>query len=152
MILVTGATGTFGSEVARLLRDKGADFSVLVRDRDRALEKLAGAGVGPDQIRIGDFDDPESVRRALAGIERVFVTCVEDARMLERQRAFLEAARGSELRHIVRIGAIGADPASERVLDRWHGELEREVEQLGIGFCHVRSQFCSTNLMWAGTL
>lgn len=67
-VLVTGATGFVGANVARLLVERGADVRVLARPTsDRG--NLIGL---PVEIAEGDLRDAESIRRAVAGCGRVF--------------------------------------------------------------------------------
>jgi uncharacterized protein YbjT (DUF2867 family) len=56
MIMVTGATGTVGSEVVRQLLDVGQQVRALVRDRASAAGKL-GDGV---EIAVGDAGRPDT--------------------------------------------------------------------------------------------
>ncbi|BDG08968.1 hopanoid-associated sugar epimerase [Anaeromyxobacter paludicola] len=67
-VLVTGATGFIGANVARLLLERGDDVRVLARptsDR-RNLKGL------PVEVVTGDLRDAGSVRRAVQGCRRVF--------------------------------------------------------------------------------
>ena len=66
--LVTGATGFIGSHVARALVRRGDDVRVTVRATSRldALEGLDAERV------VADVTDRRSVRRAVAGCDRVF--------------------------------------------------------------------------------
>jgi uncharacterized protein YbjT (DUF2867 family) len=66
MILVTGATGTIGSEVLRQLL--AADHPVRALTRNPA--NLAGTAA---QVVQGDFDDPDSLARAVDGVAAVFL-------------------------------------------------------------------------------
>jgi dihydroflavonol-4-reductase len=67
-ILVTGATGFVGANVARLLLERGADVRVLVRAcSDR--RNVDGLDV---EVVEGDLRDAEAVRRAVRGCRRVF--------------------------------------------------------------------------------
>ena len=67
-VLVTGATGFIGANVARLLLERGEDVRVLVRPTsDRG--NVAGL---PVEIAVGDLRDPAAVRRAVNGCRRVF--------------------------------------------------------------------------------
>ena len=68
MILLTGATGRVGSAAARALLNAGVPFRVLVRDET----KLPLTDPLIDVI-TGDIGDPQSVRRALEGVERALL-------------------------------------------------------------------------------
>ncbi len=67
-VLVTGATGFVGANVARLLVERGEEVRVLVRPTS-ARAGLAGL---PVEIAVGDLRDAEAVRRAVRGCRRVF--------------------------------------------------------------------------------
>ncbi len=66
--LLTGGAGFIGSHVASLLRDRGDDLRLTVRDTTRTdnLEGLDYEGVKCDLL------DRRTVRRALRGVDRVF--------------------------------------------------------------------------------
>jgi dihydroflavonol-4-reductase len=66
--LVTGATGLVGSHVTRLLVQRGDSVRALVRERS-PLDELGGLDV---ELAHGDVLDRRSVRRAMAGVQRVF--------------------------------------------------------------------------------
>ncbi len=66
--LVTGATGLVGSHVVRALLARGDEVRVTVRDRSR-LDNLEGLDV---ETATADILDRRQVRRAMAGVERVF--------------------------------------------------------------------------------
>ncbi|WP_328354847.1 NmrA family NAD(P)-binding protein [Mycobacterium sp. NBC_00419] len=69
-ILVTGATGAQGGAVVDALLDAGADVRALVRNPQSATAaQLAERGV--DLVR-GDFEDPESLTKAVDGTYGVF--------------------------------------------------------------------------------
>jgi len=66
--LVTGATGYLGTELVRELRSRDREVRALVRSR-AAAARLDGLGA---EIVEGDVLDPESVKRALDGVTRLF--------------------------------------------------------------------------------
>lgn len=67
-ILVTGATGLVGHNIARVLREQGKAVRVLARDPQRA------AGIVPEGCEIvgGDVTVPATLRAACAGIDTVY--------------------------------------------------------------------------------
>jgi uncharacterized protein YbjT (DUF2867 family) len=67
-ILVTGGTGTVGSQVVRELLARGQEVQVLTRDAEKA--KKLPAGVKPV---TGDLSKVETVRRVFKGVDGVFL-------------------------------------------------------------------------------
>ena len=68
-VLVTGGTGRVGSELVGALQKKGASVRVLTRDRDKDA-KTAPVGA---EVAVGDLLNPESVRSALNGVDKMFL-------------------------------------------------------------------------------
>ena len=68
MICVTGATGFLGSELVRILRERGEEVRALGRD-EQALGKLAALGAEPVQVSM---DDSEGLRKAADGCRLVY--------------------------------------------------------------------------------
>ena len=66
--MVTGATGSIGSQLARYLADKsGVKVRAFVRDARKA-EPVQKAGA---ELAIGNFDDRVSIRAATKEIDTV---------------------------------------------------------------------------------
>lgn len=66
-ILVTGASGNVGGEVVRNLHSRGAQVRALVRKPESVSFPAAV------EVVSGDLTDPDSVRAALKGIDRLFL-------------------------------------------------------------------------------
>lgn len=73
MILVVGSTGMVGSEICRLLGEKGLPFRALVRETtDPAkIERVKGYEA---ELVTGDLRDRESLAAACQGIDKVICT------------------------------------------------------------------------------
>jgi NAD(P)H dehydrogenase (quinone) len=77
MILVTGATGAFGSATIHHLLAQGIaanQIAALVRDEAKAAE-LTQLGVA---VRPGDYDDYASLVQAFTGVEKVLLVSGSD--------------------------------------------------------------------------
>jgi uncharacterized protein YbjT (DUF2867 family) len=105
MILVTGATGTVGSEVVKRLSAQGVDVRAVTRD-----PRKAEANALP-HVRFvkGDFDKPESMRRACADVERAFLLTNSTKRARQQQLDFVQVADKAGVQHIVKLSQVHAD-------------------------------------------
>jgi len=121
-VLVTGATGFVGSQLARALVDAGHEVRAMTRRPDR----YGGAGTPVG----GDVCDPASLGPALEDQEAAYylVHSLDSADFTERDRrgaeAFADAARGAGVGQVVYLGGLGDedDDLSEHLRSR------REVE------------------------
>lgn len=106
MICVTGATGFLGSELVRLLRERGEPVRALGRD-ERALGKLAELGAEPVRVAM---DDSEGLREAVSGCELVYHVAGLVAHE-QRDRDRLMATNAEGTRRLLEL----ADPAARFV-------------------------------------
>jgi dihydroflavonol-4-reductase len=95
-VLVTGATGTVGHPLARLLVERGDRVRVLVRDPAAARQVLP-AGVA---AVAGDVTDAASVREAVRGCDTVFHTAGLPEQWL-RDRSLFERVNVTGTAHLV---------------------------------------------------
>lgn len=73
MILIVGATGMVGTEVARLLALAGRPFRALVRGTSDPAKVQALSHWGGTVV-LGDLRDPASLEKACQGVEAVLAT------------------------------------------------------------------------------
>jgi uncharacterized protein YbjT (DUF2867 family) len=144
-VLVTGATGNVGRAVVRELRERGAAVRALVRDPERAAGIL-GPGV---ELAAGNFEDPASLRRALAGAERVFLSSADGPRKVEHEAAVIDAARAAAMDLLVKASTLGADPASPAPALAWNGRSEDHLRRSGVPATILASGFYMTNVLAA---
>jgi len=71
MILLTGATGYLGSQVARELLARRMHFRILVRDPSRVGFDAAAAHC---EVVVGDLRNPAALEKALSGAKQVIHT------------------------------------------------------------------------------
>lgn len=136
MILFTGATGTVGFEVAKLLDQQGVSAKALVRSPE-AAEKLAGLShIIPV---MGDLDDAASVAAALAGVETAFLLTKSSERAESQQLGFVAAAKAAGVRHIVKFSQVHADVASPVRFLRYHAVVEAAIKASGMAYTFLRA-------------
>ena len=134
-LLITGATGMIGSLLADALVDQGVEFTVMLRPGS-AGDQIAGKpGVSS---REGDFDDPESLRSALEGVNRAFLLTNSTDRTEAQQIAFVEAAQAQRVGHVVYLSQLAADPQSPVRFLRYHGAVEAALMNSTVGWTFVR--------------
>jgi uncharacterized protein YbjT (DUF2867 family) len=149
VILITGATGKVGCDVVERLVADGHPVRALVRDPEKAAGKLPRAV----ELSRGDLADAESIEEALAGVEKMFLLAPVDERMLEMEAHATAAAKTAGVRHLVKLSAIGADAASNRMFYSVHGKSEQTIRQSGVRFTFLRPNFFMQNLLAsAGTI
>jgi uncharacterized protein YbjT (DUF2867 family) len=140
LILVTGATGTIGGEIARQLRTLGAPMRMLVRDRS----KLPGDSEALD-VAVGDFASPDTLDAALDGVEALFLASFDRPNQVDLQRNVLHAAKRNGVRRVVRMSTIGFDELDRLPIFRWHSAGERQLEESGLAFTHLRPSWVMQN-------
>ena len=133
MILLTGATGTTGSATVALLRETKRPFRIMSRDAARARRQF---GDDLDYVE-GDFARPASLDAAFDGIACLSLLCAFSEAMVELELNAVEAARRAGVRHIVKMSAIKAAPDAPTTIRRWHGVIERRIDESGIARTHL---------------
>jgi (4-alkanoyl-5-oxo-2,5-dihydrofuran-3-yl)methyl phosphate reductase len=145
MILVTGATGTVGREVVAQLLAAGERVRAMTRDPGKAKfdPKV--------EVVAGDFDRPETLEKALAGVDRVFALStgpelgIHDANLAR-------AAKKAGVRHIVKLSVLGAGGSTGNAIAAWHEAGEKAIRESGVPWTFVRpGMFMSNALGWART-
>jgi uncharacterized protein YbjT (DUF2867 family) len=145
MILVTGATGSTGSQVVRALEASGASVRAFVRDPEKARH-LFGDEV---ELALGDFADASSVHAALDGVEMLLLSCADDPRRVEWETSAVDAAGAARLKRIVKLSTIGAEPGAPVAFWDWHGQVEQHLRSSGVPFVILQSSFYMSNLLAA---
>jgi uncharacterized protein YbjT (DUF2867 family) len=101
-ILVTGGTGTVGSAVVQALVRRGASVRVLTRNQDAKLP-------GEAELAVGDLLNPESVRSALNGVDKLFLLVGNVADELTQALLTVAVAREAKIGHITYLSVYQAD-------------------------------------------
>ena len=133
-VLLTGATGTIGREVARQLSGKGLSVRAGVRDQAKARKQF-GADIA---LVPFDFENEKTFSEALEGVEKVFLLPPLLPNQLEVMNAFVDAAKRTGVRHIVKLSAIGIDDETQPMAIKGHAANEQHIRESGLGFTFLR--------------
>lgn len=143
--LVTGATGTVGRRLVHLLRDRDVPVTALVRDHDHAA-RLLGPGV---RFAVGDFGDPDSLRAAMRGVDRVFLACGNHPHQVAWETALVDAAAAAGVGYLVKLSAWGARPGSPVEFFDAHARIAAHLEASDIVHAVLEPAFSTANLLAA---
>jgi len=149
-VLVTGATGTIGSNVAAQLAGRNdLKLRVFVRDAGKAAS-LAQAGA---EIATGTYEDPASLRAPMQGVDTVVLITAPGPNAADLAANGLAAAKAAGVRRIVRVSVINAaeDGPTDNV--RQHGRTDKAIRESGLTYTILRPNFFMQNLLSsAGTI
>jgi uncharacterized protein YbjT (DUF2867 family) len=127
-ILVTGAGGTIGREAVKQLSSAKAKVRAgIYNEAQKDAVNLAGV-----EIVSFDFENHESIASALSGVEKALLITPFSDKMVEYTHNFVNAAKQSGLKHILRISMMNADINSPSSALRFHAECEDIVRNSGI--------------------
>lgn len=141
-ILITGATGGLGGTTARSLKEKKTsdDIAVLVRDKESdKAQALAREGF---ELRLGDYDNPDSLAEAFKDIDILyFVSASDIGKRIPQHKNVVETAKASNINHILYTSTVRKDESSEAplyvVVDA-HVKTEEWIKESGLTYTILR--------------
>ncbi|MFF2089092.1 SDR family oxidoreductase [Paenibacillus sp. NPDC058174] len=104
MILVTGATGNLGIAAINHLLTKiePENITALARNRTKAAS-FEEKGVN---IRLGEYDDINSLEKAMQGVDKVLLISSNDqGKLLQQHKNVVDAANKAGVNHLIYIGS-----------------------------------------------
>ena len=135
--LVSGASGQLGRLTAELLLGAGAE-PILVT---RTPESVADLGC---DTRVGDYGEPDSLRDAYAGAERVLLISSPDLETrTEQHRAAIAAAASVGVRHVVYTSGLNPEPPNPAVISASHYATEQALAASGLAWTVLRDSLYS---------
>ncbi|WP_372814156.1 SDR family oxidoreductase [Paenibacillus sp.] len=143
-ILVTGATGKLGTKVVNtLLKTVPANqLAISVRNPEKA-EDFRAKGV---DVRQGDFDRPETLDAAFAGIDRILIISADgdnDTRIRQHTNAVEAAARAKV--GFIAYTSIANASESKNLMAPPHQAAEKAILKTGIPYAFLRNNWYLEN-------
>ena len=134
-ILVSGASGTVGSEVVRQLF---SSTDVNIKAAARSVEKIKNfEGDRVKAISI-DYNKPESLNEALKNVDKLFLLTPDVPNADELASNLVNEAKRTGVRYIVKQSVMGADEDANVGTMRLHRKAERIIEDSGIPYTFLR--------------
>ena len=151
-LLVTGANGHLGRAVVEELLRLGATHVVAATRTPEKLGHLSEQGV---EVRAADFDHPETLRGAFAGVDRLALISTDalavPGQRLAQHRAAIAAAVEGGVKHVVYTSAPSPHPTAEGSLDNDHFWTEAALFASPLTWTILRNQlYMELILMGAG--
>ena len=142
-ILVTGATGTLGSEIVKQLSAKGETIKAAARSaNDNSFENLNGV-----QVVQLDYNKPDTLAAAFEGVDKLFLLTPFQSNMVDLTSNLVSEAKNAKVIYIVKQSAMGADAEPGITPSRLHRQAERIIEESGIPFTFLRPNFFMQNFV-----
>ncbi|MEV5686622.1 SDR family oxidoreductase [Streptomyces sp. NPDC052164] len=142
-IVVTGATGALGRLVVeQLLTTVPADrIAAVVRDKEKAAG-LAARGV---ELRIADYDRPETLTGAFRAGDRVLlISSSEVGSRVPQHTAVIDAARAAGVAQLAYTGVLGG-PGADFELAAEHKVTEQLILDSGLPYTFLRNGWYTEN-------
>ena len=151
MILVVGATGKLGGDIALRLLGQGKTVRVLLR-RDSPARAMAAQGMAVDPEELlaagaepvyGDMKDRASLDAAMLGVETVVTTANSAVRGgddnpltvdLQGNRNLIDAAKAAGVNHLIFVSILGYDPNSPNPFFAAKGQTEEYLINSGLHY------------------
>jgi NAD(P)H dehydrogenase (quinone) len=146
-IVISGASGALAGEAIRALLLRGVKLVDLVLVT-RTPEKLASFSTHGAQVRLGDFQRPETLEPAFAGGRELLLgsTSSEGDAVAQHTNA-ISAARRAGIRHIVYTSFINATPDNPALVARTHQLTEEALMRSGVPYTILRNQLYMDGLV-----
>jgi NAD(P)H dehydrogenase (quinone) len=141
---VTGASGHLGRLAVLDLLARGvpsADIVAIVRTREKVAD-LAERGV---DVRVADYTQPETLRKALAGVNRLLLVSSSAAgERLAQHMNVIAAAKSAGVSLVVYTGILNAEHTSNPLAGE-HQDTERALRDAGVPFTVLRNGWYTEN-------
>jgi uncharacterized protein YbjT (DUF2867 family) len=149
MLLLTGVTGKTGGASAEGLLRKGVPLRAIVRNAEKA-ESLKAAGI---DLVVGDVGDKAVLQKAMNGVSKALMTIPNSERQLELEKQFVDVAKKSGVRHVVKMSSIEATAGAKSPIAKIHYASEQYLQKSGLAWTLMKPSFFMQNFLGsAGTI
>jgi NAD(P)H dehydrogenase (quinone) len=140
MILVTGATGHYGTKVLEHLLTKGIEaqhLSALVRDAAKG-QPLQDQGI---ELRVGNYADVDALVKAFQGVDTLLLVSSNDRGAVENRTAHhlnvIKAAKVAQVKHLVYTSFVTKPAFQHSAIAGFltsHAHTEQAIKDSGLPY------------------
>lgn len=144
VVLVTGATGTVGSEVIQALMQAGVSIRATYNSPN-GQAKLKAWGIEETvPLEMGNAD---SLSAAFQGVRCAFLLVPFTPQIVEQGQALIDAAQQAGVQYVVRLSAFGARPDATTLTGQWHNNLDDYLRASGLPHTILQPNFFMQNFI-----
>jgi uncharacterized protein YbjT (DUF2867 family) len=158
-ILITGATGTVGSEVVKqLLATSSSSDHNLIRAAVHSKSKadiFSHNNNSNKEVEIVniDYNKPETVADALNKVDKLFLLTLPAPNIVtDTFTSVVKEAKKNDVKNIVKLSVMGADLEPGTTIGRLHRQEEKIIEESGMPFTFLRPNGFMQNFARAGQI
>jgi uncharacterized protein YbjT (DUF2867 family) len=142
-ILVTGATGTVGSEVVKQLvsSSSSSDNKIIIRAAIHSQNKIDNFKEYNKTLQIVnmDYNKSETIADALNHVDKLFLLTLPSPNMTVYSNLVKEIRKYGGINHVVKLSSMAAEETGlGTMIGRIHTEEEKIIEESGIPFTFLR--------------
>ena len=136
-ILVTGATGTVGSEVLKQLSNDASCYNI--KPDVHSIEN-ANKVQQYDRVKVVqlDYDNMEGVESAFKDVDKLFLLTHPSSKTVEHESNLVTEAKKSGFKHIVKQSIMRADLGADVEAMRLHRQAEKLIIESEIPYTFLR--------------
>jgi uncharacterized protein YbjT (DUF2867 family) len=140
-ILVTGATGTVGSEVVRQLAsvpsssDRNIRAAVHSKNKADMLKQFELEGIETVDL---DYTKQETIVSALDNVDKLFLQTLPVPDVTDICSNIVNEAKKNGVEYVVKLSALGADSGLGTTILQLHGKEEKIIKESGIPYTFLR--------------
>ncbi len=147
-LLVTGATGQLGGLVIEALLETVPAGTIVAGVRDPAKAAAIGLRDKGVEVRIADYSQPETLARAMVGVDRLLlVSGSEIGKRTVQHRTVIDAAKHAGVGLIAYTSILRAD-TSPLFLAGEHRDTEAALAEAGVPFVLLRNGWYTEVYTW----
>ncbi|MGC2307717.1 MAG: SDR family oxidoreductase, partial [Nitrososphaeraceae archaeon] len=150
-ILVTGATGTVGSEVLKQLSNDASSYNIKA-----GVHSIENANKVQQYDRVKvvqlDYDNMEGVESAFKDVDKLFLLTHPSSKTVEHESNLVTEAKKSGIKHIVKQSIMRADLGADVEAMRLHRQAEKLIIESAIPYTFLRpNEFMQGFINFQGT-